>query len=87
MYEAGPRCSQAKLVVYLRDAMAAGRLREANRAAASEQFVELCLSGLYRSHLWNVASPPSEAEFNAHVDAALTTFMAAYGPQAAAFRL
>ncbi len=81
LYEAGPRTGHAKLAGYLRDAMSTGRLRASDPAIASEHFMELCLSGIYRPRLWNVSPPPSDAEVTAHVDAALTTFMAAFGPR------
>ena len=41
--------------------------------------MDLCLSGLYKMRLWNVAPPPTEAQIDANVEAALATFMAAYG--------
>ena len=62
--------------------MTEGRLREADPVCAAEQFTDLCLSGLYRLRLWNVAPPPTEAQIQDNVDAAIATFMAAYGVQA-----
>jgi hypothetical protein len=46
---------------------------------AAEQAMEMTLAGIYRRRLWNVGPPPTDAEIDANVTAAIDTFMAAYG--------
>ena len=78
MYQAGPRVTARRLADYLDDQMRAGRLRTADPRRAAEQFLELCLAGLYRQRLWNAIAPPLPAQIDENVEAALETFMAAY---------
>ena len=78
MYQAGPRVTARRLADYLDDQMRAGRLRTADPRRAAEQFLELCLAGLYRQRLWNAIAPPVPAQIDENVEAALETFMAAY---------
>jgi TetR/AcrR family transcriptional repressor of mexJK operon len=79
LYEAGPRQGTARLAAYLEGEMAAGRVREVDPVVASQQLTSLCLSDLYRRRLWNVGAPPTDDEIDAHVEAGLATFIAAYG--------
>lgn len=78
MYQAGPRVTARRLADYLDEQMRAGRLRTADPRRAAEQFLELCLAGLYRQRLWNAIAPPLPAQIDENVEAALETFMAAY---------
>jgi AcrR family transcriptional regulator len=80
LYEAGPKRGKARLVSYLREAMAEGRMKPADPERAAEQAMELALAGLYRRRLWNVGPPPTDAEIDANIEAGVATFMAAYGP-------
>jgi AcrR family transcriptional regulator len=80
LYEAGPRRGKEKLKALFAQAMADGLLRPADPQRAAEHAMELVLSGLYRRRLWNVGPMPTEAEMDANVEAAVTVFMAAYGP-------
>ena len=82
MYEAGPRRGVRRLTAYIEAAVRDGHLRACDPAVAAEQLMDLCLAGRYRLRLLNVAPPPSAAEVATAVDAAMTTFMAAFGADA-----
>lgn len=83
MYEAGPLQGAMRLSTFMEQQVKAGRLRaDISPLRAAEQFCELCLSGLYRQRLWNVIGQPSADEIRANVEAAVKTFMAAYGAPA-----
>ena len=79
MYEAGPKMTAARLASYLQAQMDSGRLRPADSRRAANQFLELCLAGLYRQRLWNAIGAPSAAAIQDNVDDAIETFMAAFG--------
>ena len=79
LYEAGPKRGKARLVAYLQQAMAEGRMKPTDPERAAEQAMELCLAGMYRRRLWNVGPPPSDDEIDANVEAGVAMFMAAYG--------
>ena len=79
LYEAGPKRGKARLVAYLQQAVADGRMKPCDPERAAEQAMELCLAGMYRRRLWNVGPPPTDEEIDANVEAGVTMFMAAYG--------
>jgi AcrR family transcriptional regulator len=79
LYEAGPKRGKARLTAYLKQAMAEGRMRQADPERAAAQAMDLALCGLYWRRLWNVGPPPTDAEIDANVQASVETFMAAYG--------
>ncbi len=80
MYEAGPLQGAKRLGAFMELQIQAGRLRDdLSPLRAAEQFCELCLSGLYRQRLWHVIGQPSAEAIRSNVDAAVKTFMAAYG--------
>ena len=80
----GPQRAIALLSSYLASATAAGALSVANPVLAAHQFNELAMAGLFRCRLFNQAIPdPTEDEIAKTVDAAVTLFMAGYGPRAA----
>ncbi|KAA2235194.1 TetR/AcrR family transcriptional regulator [Salinarimonas soli] len=78
-YEAGPREGVSRLRVYLDRQVAAGRLRIKDTSIAAEQFIGLCASPVLRRVLFGAGGPPTAAEMEATVEAALDTFMAAFG--------
>jgi AcrR family transcriptional regulator len=83
MYEAGPLQGARRLSTFMEEQIKAGRLRsDISPLRAAEQFCELCLSGLYRKRLWAVMGQPSAEEIHGNVDAAVNTFMAAFGAPA-----
>jgi AcrR family transcriptional regulator len=77
-YQAGVRRGKEKLFQAFQSAMDNGRLRHADPMNAAQQFFDLCISGLYRRALWNMDPKPTEAEIDANVDAAVTTFLDGY---------
>ena len=79
LYEAGPKRGKQRLIAYLRQAMADGRLKMADPERAAEQAMEMALGGMYRRRLWNVGPQPTEAEMEAAITSAIDVFMAAYG--------
>jgi len=83
MYEAGPREGVRRLSAYMEEQMQAGRLRSTDSRRAAEQFLELCLAGLYRPRLWNVIAPPSAKAIDDNIEAAVETFVAAFGARPA----
>jgi len=80
LYEAGPKRGKQRLVAYLKQAMADGRLKQADPERAAEQATEMCLGGMYRRRLWNVGPPPTVEEMEDAIESAVNVFMAAYGP-------
>ena len=79
LYEAGPKRGKLRLVAYLKQAMADGRLKPADPERAAEQCMEMALGGMYRRRLWNVGPPPTSDEIEAAIASAVDVFMAAYG--------
>lgn len=79
LHEAGPKRGKQRLVAYLKQAMADGRLKQADPERAAEHAVEMALGGMYRRRLWNVGPPPTDDEIEQAIAAAVDVFMAAYG--------
>jgi AcrR family transcriptional regulator len=84
LYEAGPKRGKQRLIVYLSQAMADGRLKTADPERAAEHAFELCFAGMYRRRLWNVGPKPTDEEIDSAIDAGIDVFMAAYGGPALA---
>ena len=78
LYEVGPQLGKATLAERLERFIAGGTMRACEPMRAAGQFVDLCVSGLYRRRLWNIAQPITEADMVANVDAAVDTFLRAY---------
>jgi TetR/AcrR family transcriptional repressor of mexJK operon len=79
LYEAGPKRGKQRLVAYLKQAMADGRMKPCDPERAAEQAMEMALGGMYRRRLWNVGPNPTDAEIEAAIESAVDVFMAAYG--------
>jgi len=79
LYEAGPKRGKQRLVAYLKQAMADGRLKPCDPERAAEQAMEMALGGMYRRRLWNVGPNPTDEEMEAAIESAVDVFMAAYG--------
>lgn len=80
-YEKGARQGMALLRGFLEKEIAAGHVLPCDTARAAQQFVELCLAGLFRQRLMAyLPDPPGEHQVAANVDAALQVFRAAYVP-------
>ena len=80
-YEKGPRIGMARLKAFIEHEILAGHVKPCDSTRAAQQFVELCLSGLFRQRLMAfLPDPPTDEEVAANVDAALEIFQAAYMP-------
>jgi AcrR family transcriptional regulator len=79
LYEAGPKRGKLRLIAYLKQAMADGRLKPCDPERAAEQAMEMALGGMYRRRLWNVGPAPTEDEMESAIASAVDVFMAAYG--------
>lgn len=77
--ERGPDRVRARLCRYLEEEMAAGRLRQGPPKLASRQFYALCQAGSYLDRLWRPHCV-LDIDVDADVAAAVTSFMAAWGP-------
>ncbi|UWQ21738.1 TetR/AcrR family transcriptional regulator [Jannaschia sp. W003] len=78
-FRTGPAVFRARMVDYLREAVAAGRLRIDDVALAADQFVELCHATLFPEMVFGVRSEATDAERARVVDGAVATFLARYG--------
>ena len=79
LHEAGPKRGKMRMVAYLKQAIADGRLKPCDPERAAEQAMEMALGGMYRRRLWNVGPPPTDEEIEAGIASAIDVFMAAYG--------
>lgn len=84
LYAVGPRLGKAVLAEALADFSGRGELHVPDPLRAAGHFFDLCLSGLYRRRLWNIAQPITETDMDDNVEAALRVFLAAYGARAQA---
>jgi TetR/AcrR family transcriptional regulator, mexJK operon transcriptional repressor len=75
----GPERTRARLCRYMTEEMAEGRLREGDALLAARQFIALCQAGCYLDRLWRPNRAPL-ADPEGEADAAVRTFMAAWGP-------
>ena len=81
LYAVGPRLGKATLAERLERYLAGGQLRPCDPLRAAGHFFDLCLSGLYRRRLWNLAEPITEGDMDLNVETATDIFMRAYGPE------
>ncbi|HWB47455.1 MAG TPA: TetR/AcrR family transcriptional regulator [Hyphomicrobiaceae bacterium] len=77
-YEAGPRRGQAALMEYLEAQVAAGVLKPHDSEVAAAQFIDSCLSIIFKPVLFNFAGPPNDETIARVVAIAVRTFLAAY---------
>jgi AcrR family transcriptional regulator len=83
-YEKGARRGMALLRGFLEQEIAAGRVLPCDTARAAQQFVELCIAGLFRQRLMAyLPDPPGDEQVAENVDAALCVFAASYLPRPA----
>jgi AcrR family transcriptional regulator len=78
-YEAGPRQGRAAATAAFERATRAGYLKVEDPELAASQYFELCLAGVHRQRLLNIIDKPGPAMIERNVDAAVKTFMAAFG--------
>ena len=79
-YETGPAKGVASLRGYLGSQVAAGNLMIEDCEVAAAQFLDSCLSIIFRPMLFNAAGEPAEERINHVVGIAVRTFLAAYRP-------
>jgi len=79
-YERGAGASRRNLATWLEREMNAGRLLARDPGIAAEQFVSLLRTHLHMRALLGIDPPPTEAEIEATVAAAVETFLRAYAP-------
>lgn len=78
-YASGAKRGTALLQGFLSEEVAAGRLHTDDTERAAQQYIELCLAGLFRQRLLGYRpATPTEAEIAANVSAALAVFAAAH---------
>lgn len=82
-YANGPANAIALLAAFLDRAMDRGELRRNDPTQAAQHFLGLCNSTLWKARLCAVAAEPSANEIAKNVEAAVSVFMAFYGPPSA----
>lgn len=78
-YRTGPAVAAETLAAYLEDQARQGRLEVAHPRLAAEQFFSMLLGHMHLRALLGVGGPPSEEELAAAIEAAVSTFLSAYG--------
>jgi TetR/AcrR family transcriptional regulator, mexJK operon transcriptional repressor len=82
-YASGPAVVLARLADYLGAADARGALRVEDPKLAAEQFIGMLLGPLHMRHLLGLTAEFGDRDPAAVVEAAVTTFLAAYAPRSA----
>lgn len=80
-FERGPRLLIERLGSYLAGEMAAGRLRQADPAAAARHMTSF-IQSLQQQRLWNVPGSDDPADVADHVRVSVDVFLRAYAPEA-----
>ncbi len=79
-YDNGPGMFRRVFGDWLAGQTAAARLAVSDPSTAADQFIGLLRGGMYLRATLGIAPPPTEAEINATVTAAVDTFVRAYAP-------
>jgi AcrR family transcriptional regulator len=77
-YQSGPATGIARLKAYLEGKVAGGVLKPHDCEVAAAQFMDSCLSTMFKPMMFNFAGPPDDARIEHVVDMAVATFLAAY---------
>jgi TetR/AcrR family transcriptional regulator, mexJK operon transcriptional repressor len=80
-YERGAGASRRHLATWLERQMQAGRLLARDPGVAAEHFVALLRTHLHMRALLGIDPPPTDAEIETTVAAAVETFLRAYAPE------
>lgn len=81
-YAKGAMRGMALLGGFLAREVATGGLRDCANDLAAQQFVELCLAGLFRPRLFgHMPMAPSDEQIKHNVDSAVMMFLAAYSTE------
>jgi AcrR family transcriptional regulator len=83
-WETGPRLFRAKMVEYLRCAVADGELAIDDFELAADQFSELCKATLFPELMFGIRRNVSDEERRRVIDGAVETFLARYAAKVAA---
>jgi TetR/AcrR family transcriptional regulator, mexJK operon transcriptional repressor len=78
-YEAGPELGHQRLVALIDQAVAKGELAAPDTDIAAHQFIELCRADLFYKLAFGVVQGASEVEVDRVADAAVETFLRAFG--------
>lgn len=78
-FELGPGRGQKLLAAYMRQSIERGYLRQENPERMAEHFVSLVSGGDVRWFILGLRTKPSPKRLTDHLDAALQTFLLAYG--------
>lgn len=78
-YERGPRQIQLLLAEFIDGAQSRGELQDIDPMRAAQHLIWLCMSGSYQMRLTGMIGHISPEVVATDVDAAMTTFMRAYG--------
>jgi AcrR family transcriptional regulator len=78
-YQAGMKRGKEKLYARFQAAMEAGYIRKSDPYMAAQHFFDLCVGGVHRRRLMNLGAPPTQAELEANVEAAVDAFLNGYG--------
>jgi TetR/AcrR family transcriptional repressor of mexJK operon len=79
-YERGPKRGKARLAAFITAAMADGRLRPGDAMIATRQFSGMIQSGCMQERLLGIAGFGLPDKVARDIDAAVDTFMRAWGP-------
>lgn len=79
-YESGPMNGVSRLAGFLEDAAARGQLRVDDPIRAAQQFLGLC-NHLQKARQCNYMPEPTDEQIAVEVNAAVKTFMSAFGPK------
>ena len=77
-YQSGPATGIARLKAYLEGKVASGILKPHDCEVAAAQFMDSCLSTIFKPMLFNFAGPPDDRRIIHVVDMAVHAFVAAY---------
>lgn len=77
-YETGPKLFRARMVEYLRGAVAEGSLVIDDLELAADQFSELCKSNLFSEMMFGIRKTTTAAERQRVIDGAVGMFLARY---------
>ncbi|MCB1490246.1 MAG: TetR/AcrR family transcriptional regulator [Rhodobiaceae bacterium] len=79
-YDRGPQKGKNNLVAFLNTEIAAGTLIIGDVDLAAYQFTDLCMAGLFRRRIFgHMSEPPTEADIDRSVSAAVRMFLCYYG--------
>jgi hypothetical protein len=79
MFERGQARGKARLAAFIDAAMARGKLRPGDPMTAGRMFAGMIQTGSPQMHMLGMSEKPGEAELAAEVEAAVDTFMRAWG--------